>query len=149
AGAIVALWAAAQRPDLVEKLVLVSGAFHPDGLLFRPHADSPPPEPLAAAYAEVSPDGRDHFPVVVAKIARAAEELTGLTPDELGEIACPTLVMAADDDMVALEHTIALYRGLREAQLAIVPGTSHLMLHENPALCAGIVREFLTGGPAV
>src|SRR5262245_19102947 len=149
AGAIVALWAAARRRDLVEKLVLISGAFHPAGVLFRPRADSPPPEPLAAAYAEVSPDGRDHFPVVVAKIARAAEEQTGLTPDELGGIACPTLVMAADDDLVTLEHTVALYRGLREAQLAIVPGTSHLLLHEKPALCTGIVRAFLAGGPAV
>src|SRR5262245_27937690 len=126
AGAIVALWVAAARPGLVEKLVLISGAFHPDGVLFRPRADAPPPEPLLAAYAGVSPDGRDHFPLVVAKIARAAEEQTGLSHEELGGIACSTLVMAADDDMVTLEHTIALYRGLREAQLAVVPGTSHL-----------------------
>ena len=31
AGAIVALWVAVRRPDLVERLVLISGAFDPDG----------------------------------------------------------------------------------------------------------------------
>ncbi|MEV4065685.1 alpha/beta fold hydrolase, partial [Nonomuraea dietziae] len=33
AGAIVALWVAVRRPDLVERLVLVSGGFHPDGMI--------------------------------------------------------------------------------------------------------------------
>src|SRR5215813_5228683 len=77
AGAIVALWVAARRPDLVERLVLISGAFDPDGLIFRPSADGPPPAPLVAAYAEVSPDGADHFVVVAGKLARAAEEQHG------------------------------------------------------------------------
>lgn len=147
AGAIVALWVAVRRPDLVDRLVLISGAFHPDGAIFKPSADGPPPAPLVAAYAEVSPDGADHFPVVVAKIARSVHEEPGLAPTELSAVACPTLVMAADDDIVTLEHTLALYRGLRDAQLAIIPGTSHLLLHEKPQLCARLVTDFLTAEP--
>jgi len=147
AGAIVALWVTARRPDLVDRLVLVSGAFHPDGMILRPTADAPPPAPLVAAYAEVSPDGADHFPVVVAKIVRSAAEEPGLAPTDLSVITRPVLVMAADDDIVTLEHTLALYRGLRDAQLAIVPGTSHLLLHEKPELCTRLVADFLTADP--
>lgn len=62
AGAIVALHVAVQRPDLVQRLVLISGAFHPDGMLVKPVFDGPPPAPLLSAYAAVSPDGAEHFP---------------------------------------------------------------------------------------
>jgi pimeloyl-ACP methyl ester carboxylesterase len=148
AGAIVALWVALRRPDLVDRLVLISGAFHPDGMIVRPSADGAPPAPLVAAYAEVSPDGADHFAVVAGKVARAAEEQRGLAPHELAMVTCPTQVMAADDDLVTLEHTLALYRGLPDAQLAVIPGTSHLLLHEKPKLCTQVVSDFLTGEPA-
>jgi pimeloyl-ACP methyl ester carboxylesterase len=148
AGAIVALRVAVRRPDLVDRLVVISGAFHPDGMILRPTADSPPPAPLVAAYAEVSPDGADHFPVVLGKIARAAADDAGLAPTDLSAVACRVLVMAADDDIVTLEHTLALYDGLRDAQLAIIPGTSHLLLHEKPQLCTKLVADFLTTDPA-
>jgi pimeloyl-ACP methyl ester carboxylesterase len=147
AGAAVALVAAVRRPDLVERLVLISGAFDPAGMIVKPTAGGTPPEPLVARYAEVSPDGRDHFPVVIKKIADAASR-PGLAPAELAAVGCPALVMAADDDLVTLEHTLALYRALPEAQLAVVPGTSHLLLHERPRLCASLVTEFLTTDPA-
>jgi pimeloyl-ACP methyl ester carboxylesterase len=147
AGAMVALWTAARRPDLVSRLVLISGAFGGDGMIFKPVADVPMPPPLITAYGEVSPDGVDHFPVVQAKIARAAAMDPGLTPDDLGRITCPALVVSADDDLVTLEHTIALYRGLPDAQLAIVPGSSHLLLHEKPEFCVNLVVEFLTQHP--
>src|SRR6185436_2211992 len=87
------------------------------------------------------------FPIVLAKIARAAQEQSRLTPDELSAVVCPALVMAADDDIVSLEHTLALYDALSKAQLAIIPGTSHLLLREKPELCTGLVTEFLAEEP--
>ena len=148
AGAIVAMSAAVLRPDLVDRLVLISGAFHRDGMILRPTTGAPPPAPLLAAYAEVSPDGADHFPIVIAKITQAASEETWLEPAGLSTITCPVLVMAADDDIVTLDHTLELYRNLHDSQLAIVPGTSHLFLHEKPELCTRLVHDFLTAGPA-
>jgi pimeloyl-ACP methyl ester carboxylesterase len=144
AGAIVALWVAVRRPDLVDRLVLISGAFDPEGMIVRPSADGPPPPSLVSAYAEVSPDGADHFQVLVAKIAQAAQDQPGLSEGDLKAVSCPSLVMAADDDVVTLEHTLALYRGLGDAQLAVIPGTSHLLLHEKPELCTRLVSDFLT-----
>jgi pimeloyl-ACP methyl ester carboxylesterase len=149
-GATVALLIALRRPDLVRGLVLISGGFHHSGWIFTPAAGGEMPERVVAAYAEVSPDGRDHFPVVAAKIVEAAvADPLSLTEAELAGIAARTLVMAGDDDIVHLEHTLALYRAVHGSELAVVPGTSHLLLHEKPDLCARLVTDFLTKDPVL
>jgi pimeloyl-ACP methyl ester carboxylesterase len=55
--------------------------------------------------------------------------------------------MAGDDDAVAAEHTLAMYRGIPQAELAVVPGTSHALIIEKPALCNQIMIDFLTTDP--
>ena len=71
-----------------------------------------------------------------------------IDPKELGQITAPTLVITSDDDIVRLEHTIELYRSIPNAQLAIVPGTSHMLVLEKPAVLTGLVLEFLRNDPA-
>jgi pimeloyl-ACP methyl ester carboxylesterase len=147
-GAIVGLFVALRRPDLVRKLVCIAGVFHLDGWV--PEAIDPsnePPEFMAASYGEVSPDGVEHFPVVVDKLARLHVEEPALTSDDLRHIPCRTLVMVGDDDEVVLEHAVAQYRGLPDAELAVVPGTSHGLLVEKPELCNTMIVEFLASDP--
>jgi pimeloyl-ACP methyl ester carboxylesterase len=55
--------------------------------------------------------------------------------------------MLGDDDIVSLEHNVLLYRALPNAQLAVVPSASHLLLLEKPAVCAQLVSDFLTTDP--
>jgi pimeloyl-ACP methyl ester carboxylesterase len=55
--------------------------------------------------------------------------------------------MLGGDDEVRLEHGIALYRALPEAELAVIPGTSHGLLVEKPELCNATVVDFLTNDP--
>jgi pimeloyl-ACP methyl ester carboxylesterase len=148
AGASVALLVALRRPDLVERLVVIGGVFHRDGWV--PHAidpDASPHEVLARGYAELSPDGPDRFAVVSAKLARLNWEEPTLTPADLGGVSSRTLVMVGDDDEVMLEHAIAMYRAIADAELAVVPGTSHGLLHEKPALCNELILDFLTTDP--
>ncbi|MBV9596099.1 MAG: alpha/beta hydrolase [Chloroflexi bacterium] len=147
AGASVALRVAVARPDLVHKLVLISGTFGNDGLLIRPSADAEPPPELVDAFASVSPDGADHLRVVITKVAQAAVEEPGLAVADLEAVGCQTLLMLGDDDLVSLEHNVLMYRSLPSAQLAVVPGASHLLLLEKPAFCTRLVEEFLTVGP--
>jgi pimeloyl-ACP methyl ester carboxylesterase len=147
-GAVVALLVGLRRPDLVRKLVLVAGVFHRSG--WAPGVldpDEPPPEFLERLYGEVSPDGPDHYPVAVAKLAQLHAEGPTLTSDDLNGIHSRTLVMVGDDDEVRLEHALALYRGLVEAELAVVPGTSHGLLVEKPALCHTLIIDFLANDP--
>lgn len=142
AGAMVALRVALQRPDLVDRLVLISGASDPEGMLVRPSLDGPPPPPLVEAYGEVSPYGAEHFHTVLRRVVQAVDN-AGLTTAQVSTIRCPVLVMCSDDDIVTLEHTVALYRALPDSQLAVLPGTSHLLLHEMPELCRQLVDSFL------
>jgi pimeloyl-ACP methyl ester carboxylesterase len=148
-GAVTAMLVAMHRPDLVRRLVLVSGGFHHDGLM--PGMDQLDVDQvdgfLGDAYGEVSPDGREHFPVVMRKIARMAAEEPAMDRSELGGISSRTLVMFGDDDLMTLEHTIAMYEAIPGSELAIVPGTSHFLLREKPALCNRIIVEFLTTEP--
>jgi pimeloyl-ACP methyl ester carboxylesterase len=147
-GANVALLVALFRPDLVDRLVLISGNFHHDGLAAELDlAELAANDYLAEAYGQVSPDGRGHFPVIAGKIFRMATTEPTLEESDLAKVAARTLVMAGDDDMISAEHTLRLYRGIPDSELAIVPGTSHALIIEKPELCNRIILDFLTHDP--
>jgi pimeloyl-ACP methyl ester carboxylesterase len=147
-GATVALFVALRRPDLVRRLVLVAGVFHHDGWLPGvTDLDDESAAFLATGYGEVSPDGAEHFGVVAEKMARMHAAEPALTSADLAAVRSRTLVMVGDDDEVRLEHAIALYRGLPDAELAVVPGTSHGLLAEKPTLCNTIMVELLATEP--
>lgn len=147
-GANVALLVALARPDLVAKMVLISGNFHHDGLITGLDlSELAASAYLTDAYAQVSPDGRDHFPVVAAKIVRMASTEPTLTTGDLARVTARTLVMAGDDDAIAPEHTLALYRGIADSELAVIPGTSHALIIEKPGLCNEVIVDFLTREP--
>lgn len=55
--------------------------------------------------------------------------------------------MIGDDDEVRLEHAIAMYRAIPDAELMIVPGTSHGLLVEKPDLCNDVILTFMTTDP--
>ncbi|GAA2326285.1 alpha/beta hydrolase [Dactylosporangium salmoneum] len=149
AGAVVALLAALARPDLVSRLVLISGAFHQDGVLLPPASPADIPQVIYDQHAEVSPHGPGHLTSVIERIVAAAEAGDlALSAAELRAVGCRTLVLTGDDDAVSLEHTLELYRGLPDAELAVVPGATHTLLIEKPQLCTGLVAAFL-GGPPV
>jgi pimeloyl-ACP methyl ester carboxylesterase len=146
-GAPVGLLVALHRPDLVRRLVFAAGVFHHDGWI--PGAIELDEETTAFFvdyYGAVSPDGPDHFPVVAEKLHRMHLEEPTLTRRDLARVPTPTLVMVAEIDEMPLEHTLALYDGLPDAQLAVVPGTGHGLLAEKPELCNAIIVDFLTPG---
>jgi pimeloyl-ACP methyl ester carboxylesterase len=147
-GANVGMIAAIRRPDLVRKLVLIGTSVNIGGA--KPWAraladqftvDHLPPM-LVEEYAALSPDGREHFPVVFDKLSRAIIDTTQ-TLDDLRGITAPTLVMAGDDDLVTVEHEEAMRAAVHDGQLAIVPGASHGLPLEKPGLVARLVLDFL------
>jgi pimeloyl-ACP methyl ester carboxylesterase len=148
-GAIVALLVALRRPDLVRQLAFIAGVFHYQG--WAPgvlDATADPPEFLERFYAEISPDGPGHYPVIVEKLARMHATEPTLTPSELNQIEARTLVMVGDDDEVTLEHAITMYRNLPNGEFAVIPGTSHGLLVEKPAVCNSLIVDFLATDPA-
>jgi pimeloyl-ACP methyl ester carboxylesterase len=151
-GANVGMITAMRRPDLVRTLVLIGTAVNIDGA--KPWAraltehltvDHLPPM-LIEEYAALSPDGREHFPVVFDKLSRAIVD-TPVTLADLARITAPTLVMAGDDDLVAVEHAEAMRAAVPHGQLAIVPGASHGLPLEKPDLVARLILDFLSDVP--
>lgn len=69
-----------------------------------------------------------------------------LTVDDLRRVAAPTLVMVGDDDLIALNHTCALYESLPAGQLCVVPRTSHALPLEQAEETARQVLDFLAAG---
>lgn len=148
-GAIVAMLVAMQRPELVKRLVMISGGFNKSGEAMPDMewnvdqiADF-----LAPAYGEVSPDGIDHFKVVATKIGEMAAKEPDLQASDLAKVTQRCLVMFSDDDLVTLAHTLEMYDALPNAELAVVPGTSHFLTQEKPHLVNAIVLDFLTNEP--
>ena len=152
-GGIVALLVALERPDLVRSLVLIGTNYHFDGVTPGTFDDLGPDSDLVKMllpdYAARSPDGPDHFVVVVAKEEEMFRREPTLRVEDLARIPMPALVLLGDDDAVVPMHTWSLYEALPAGQLAVIPGASHLVPYEKPALVASLVREFLESGGAV
>jgi pimeloyl-ACP methyl ester carboxylesterase len=148
-GGIVGLLVAMQRPNLLRKLVMIGANFHRDGLVSTAMWTEASPDDEVWAmprrrYEEVSPDGPDHFPVVFAKLQRMWQTEPSIEARELEGISIPVLVMVGDDDVVGLDHTVELYELLPQGQLAVIPGASHAVFMEKPALLNRMILEFLS-----
>jgi len=145
-GGIVAMLVALRRPDLVDRLVLIGANFHFEGILAPEMSDeSLSAGPMFEGYVARSPDGADHFPVVAEKLMAIFASEPTLTTDDLARLEHPTLVLVGDDDVVRLDHTVALYNALPAGRLCVVPGASHAVMFEHPRLVASIITDFLEG----
>ena len=143
-GGVVALAVAMRRPDLVDRMVLIGTNFHYEGVLTP---SLPPDAPFRGRirdeYAARAPEGPEHFREMVDKsLAMWTTEPTW-TEGDLASIGAPTLVLAADDELLPHGHTVALYEALSAGQLCIVPRTSHALPVERPAEVARIILDFL------
>jgi pimeloyl-ACP methyl ester carboxylesterase len=154
-GGIVGLLVAIARPDLVRKLVAIGSNYDTTGVVpevddmfTSMEPDSPDMAMFRGLYEMHSPDGPEHWPVVFTKFVEMTQREPNIPVDELGRISAPTLVVAGDDDMVTLEHTVALYRAIPNSELAVVPGASHAVAIEKPELLNRIVLDFLEHDPA-
>ena len=148
-GAFVAMLVAMQRPELVNRLVMISGGYDKSGEAM-PEMEFDVDQVvqfLGAAYGEVSPDGEAHFPVVAAKIGEMAKTEPHLDVAELAKVTQRSLVMFSDDDLMTLTHAVDMYDALPNAELAVVPGTSHFLTQEKPHLVNALVLDFLTNEP--
>jgi pimeloyl-ACP methyl ester carboxylesterase len=148
-GAVVGMLVALRRPELVRKLVVIGQYFNFEGEVpeFRAMIDfwgTDLPEALHEVYDRVSPDGPEHFPVVLEKMMRMWREEPDLAFSELAGVRAPVLLMQGDDDIVKVEHSAALAATLPEAQLAVVPGSSHMAPLEKPVLVNQLILDFLS-----
>ena len=140
-GAIVGLYLALRRPELVRSLVFGGAAFHRSGWLDGV-LDGDPPGFMRDAYGEVSPDGVGHWPVVVQKAQELHRSEPALTAEDLRAVCLPVLIVVGDDDQVRWSHLIEMLEALPDGELAVIPRATHGAIVEKPALLAQLIREF-------
>jgi pimeloyl-ACP methyl ester carboxylesterase len=106
-----------------------------------------------AAYARTAPNPED-WPTLIAKNKQHDREFAGWPPEAIRSIKAPTLLIIADCDIVRPEHAVELFRllgggvvgdvaGLPNAQLAVLPGTTHLTLVDRANWLLSMITEFL------
>jgi len=148
-GAVVGLLMARHHPEVVNRLVCISGSYHFRGYTraFAKSFEESTAESLnpmiKQVYKWTSPDGPEHFSKVFEKIKAMSSSHPRYTKKELEAIQIPTLVMSGDADIVCLEHTINFFKGLPYAQLSIVPGTTHMLPMESPGIVNSQIIQFL------
>jgi pimeloyl-ACP methyl ester carboxylesterase len=103
---------------------------------------SEPPKFMADAYAELSPDGARHWPVVVEKSNRMHALEPAISEADLRRLSMPVLIVLADDGEVHFDHAVRMYEALPDGELAVVPRSTHGLIVEKPDLLARLIRDF-------
>ena len=151
-GATVGLLVALERPDLVRTLVHIGQQVNPSGI--RPEfaevmkLDAMPqgmlPPMLHDLYAAATPDGPDHWSVILGK---AWQMITSGRPDidlaALGAVQAPTLVMVADEDFTPEQHARDIAAAIPRAEVAVVANATHALPMEKPDVVADLVLRFI------
>jgi pimeloyl-ACP methyl ester carboxylesterase len=157
-GADLALVLVRDHPDLVHRLVISGANIRADLSAEDKQRSQWSPQQLAAHlrkmaaglppwfltdYAEVSPDGPDHWMKLLAKCYEMWLQPVVIEPADLRKISIPVLVMAGDHDFTSVEENAEIFRALPRGQLIIVPASGHGTFRSRPELVNLAIREFL------
>ncbi|MGH9169710.1 MAG: alpha/beta fold hydrolase [Acidimicrobiales bacterium] len=162
-GAYVALRTAIERPNLVDKVAVVSVPFRRDGWYPEVRAafdhmgsasfSHLQQSPLYEGYCEVAPDP-DAFPVLMDKTGELQRQPYDWSED-IRQLTTGVLLVFADADSIPASHIADFYSllgggqrdaswdgsGRPDAQLAILPGLTHYDIFGS-ALLVGVLEQF-------
>ena len=78
------------------------------------------------------------------KVAGMMLKEPNIDPAQLERIIAPTLVMAGDHDLVRTEHIVEIFTHLQNAQLAILPNSTHMVPFDDPEMFNTTIERFLS-----
>jgi pimeloyl-ACP methyl ester carboxylesterase len=151
-GGGVALQLALDYPSLVGRLIAASVGYSADGT--HPEISDPAQwatstrmptsgdfQQMQESYERVASDP-SQFDASRAKIGQAAGGM-GWTAAELGRISAPTMLVFGDHDFIRLEHAVEMSELIPGAQLAVLPGATHMDVMRRTDLTVPLIRDFL------
>jgi len=148
-GGLVAYAVAVGAPSRVGKLVVASADAHrPPGRESAPLDDDRMPtqadfQAMRDAYDAVAP-APARFDEFAAKTAKMVHEFPGWS-DELRSLHLPTLLIFGDRDFSPLPDVLELFGLLPNAQLAVLPGTTHMGVARRSGEVLALITPFLDG----
>ena len=66
-----------------------------------------------------------------------------LTISDLKKIACPTLLIAGDHDIIKIDHTNAMFENIPNSYMCVIPGTKHYPQKESALLVNSVILDFI------
>ncbi len=141
-GGIIALMVAISRPDLVKSIVAIGANYHHSGAVAILQDWNPTPEDREE-YAVTSPDAPHTLDEKITKMRKIWASEPDISLADIATIQCPVLVLVGDDEIIKHSHSIELFEALPLGQFAVIPGTSHILVKEKPALVNAIISQFL------
>ena len=139
-GGIEALLLGIRHPAKVKKLVAMAANLNPGEDAFSAEVLAL----IKTMMAEIPPAARD------TPDGKRALKVTGMMLVEphidvkaLEAITAPTLVLAADHDVIRDEHSVDIFHHVPNSQLAIFPNATHMIPYDDPATFNATVERFL------
>lgn len=129
-GGIIGLIMGFTYPTKVKRLVVTGANTVPDATALEPVLVD-----MMKRY-DVLPDTlmRKHIKLMV--------EHPHITDEQLHQIKAPVMIVSGDRDAVRLEHSIRIFRAIPNANLCVLPASSHFVPDEKPNLLIYLLNEF-------
>jgi len=128
-GGIIGLDMAIHHPERVTKLAVTGANARFEGYTTEnqelARSFDPLSQPVSDGYAQLSPDGAEHWPVVLGRLKTMWAAEPSFPNEELQRIRAPTLLVIGDRDIVTPEHAVEMFRTIPGAQLCVVPNAGH------------------------
>lgn len=134
-GGIIGLLLAIKHPEKVDKLVTSGANIFPDGALHQ--------EDLKKWTADLEQNNKNHENDLAIDLNNLDYKYPNLKFTDLNVIKSKALIMAGDHDEIKLEHTLKIFESIPDAQLAILPNSSHFLPEKSTKLFNEIVLDFL------
>lgn len=150
-GGTTALQLGIRYPELVNKIVAISAAYKRDGFIsgffegMQQASLENMPVPLKKAYLEVNPNEQG-LQSMFEKDKNRMINFKDYSDDALKSINAKTLFIAADRDVITLEHTLKMSQLIANAQLAVLPGVHGSCIGE---VCTAVINSKLPEATAV
>lgn len=153
-GGITAITTAIDRPDFIEKLVLIGATYHFDAypeatrqfIANHKWDGSTNPKQYPGIFVQHYLTGHPNlsgFGALLDEMAIMWTTSPEFEKSDLSKISAQTLIINGDHEDVQLEHAIDLYDGVPDAQLFVVPNATHFALQEKPELLNQVILNFL------
>jgi pimeloyl-ACP methyl ester carboxylesterase len=157
-GGSTVLQIAIRHPDLVDKIIPISGAYRRDGLVPGFFENMPKatldvmPAVLRDAFLKLVPDSAKLL-TMFQKDKQRMIDFPDWSDDDLRSIKAPAMIISSDRDVITPEHSVRMARMIPGARLVILPGVHGAVIGTLDAgvgkgyadVVAMLVEEFLGG----
>lgn len=126
-GASTTLEVAIRHPQLVNKIIVASTMYKKAGAypwfwdMMKTATFEQMPQPLKDAFLQINPD-KDALYTMYKRDVTRMQNFTDIKEEDIKAIQAPALIIAANNDVVTVDHAVEMFRQMQHAQLAIFPG---------------------------